>query len=66
VSSLPCREVDGLIWVWPGKKVPTPIPTAAAVPTGMLAQEFDVFLVVACPWVCVHVHCFLDGEMITT
>ncbi|KFM28134.1 Chlorophyllide a oxygenase, chloroplastic [Auxenochlorella protothecoides] len=33
-GGVPCTEVDGFVWVWPGSQAPTPPPTASAVPLG--------------------------------
>ena len=34
VSSLPCLEADGFVWIWPGWEEPSELPTFAAPPGG--------------------------------
>lgn len=37
MTSLPCSEADGFVWVWPGEAAPGELPTFAQPPAG-----FDV------------------------
>ncbi|KAK9816649.1 hypothetical protein WJX72_003294 [[Myrmecia] bisecta] len=43
VSSLPCTEQDGFVWVWPGSQPPTELPALAQPPKGFtMHAEIEV------------------------
>ena len=45
VTSLPCSEADGFIWVWPGEADPGQLPTFAQPPAGFeVHAEIEVWL----------------------
>lgn len=43
VTSLPCSEVDGFVWIWPGEEAPSEVPQFAKPPEGFAVHaEIEV------------------------